>query len=353
MKPIVNLYNLGRAPYVRALRIQQLLFDKLKNYKSHSPSINGNTTTNCNNYALNTSANTTFITNNKTINHVTTLRSSQSPSPTTITNSLLLVEHEPVYTVGIRTKEYNDNYVLKLKEELDKHQMKADFVRTNRGGLITFHGPGQLVAYPIIYLGDFTSKIPNKSVKAYVNRLESTIIDTLTAAGLQGAHTMREYPGVWLDEGDRKIAFIGISCKRYVTMHGISINCDCNLSWFDHIVSCGIEDKSITSIRQEMSYKNDLQHLSNQTNLSNTSLSKLSTIASDAQSLSNFSSNQVGETSEGMFDLKQESSKYTVERVANIFCQSFSVNFDCDLRCGNLEQDIGVASDALSLECQQ
>lgn len=256
MKPIVNLYYLGRTPYVRALKIQEFLFDNLKNNKTQILSTGGEASTSRNNHAPNQSSKNTSITNNKIINHVTTLCSSQTPPPlppTTITNSLILVEHEPVYTVGIRTKDYDDNYVVKLKDELDKHQMKADFVRTNRGGLITFHGPGQLVAYPIIYLGDFTSRIPNKSVKAYVNRLESTIIDTLTAAGLQGAHTMREYPGVWLDEGDRKIAFIGISCKRYVTMHGISINCDCNLSWFDHIISCGIEDKSIINSSRTVS----------------------------------------------------------------------------------------------------
>jgi len=92
-------------------------------------------------------------------------------------NTLFIVEHDPVYTVGIRTKEYSSP---DLKERLEK--TGAQFVGTNRGGLITFHGPGQLVAYPILYLGDYNSK---RSVKWYVNTLERTIISTLDRLGIQ------------------------------------------------------------------------------------------------------------------------------------------------------------------------
>jgi lipoyl(octanoyl) transferase len=181
-----------------------------------------------------------------------------------------------------------------LQKTLDDNNLEADFVATNRGGLITFHGPGQLVAYPILHLGDFKRSIPNKSVKAYVKQLENTIIDTLATVGLKDAHTVPEYPGVWLDNGDRKIAFIGISCKRYVTMHGISINCDCDLSWFDHIVSCGIENKAITSVRQEFVTHNLSGDKSNNTQCPN----------------------------------------HGIQHIADAFCLSFAQHFDCDLREG-------------------
>lgn len=208
--PIVNLYKLGRLSYAKGLNFQQVLFEKLKSQAFQQ-------------------------------SEADIFRQG---------NSLVLLEHEPVYTIGLRARQYDTDFEKKLLRELDKHHLQADFCRTNRGGLITFHGPGQMVAYPILYLGDF-QKIKNRSVKAYVGCLESTIIDTLDRVGLNGAHTTREYPGVWLDGGRRKIAFVGIACKRYVTMHGISINCDCDLRWFDHIVSCGIEEKAITSIHRE------------------------------------------------------------------------------------------------------
>lgn len=218
LKPIVNIYKLGSLPYIRTLDIQRVLFDRLRD-----SIIKNNINIDCKNGSENSM------------------------------NSLLIVEHEPVYTIGLRTNSYGDNYVSRLQLELEKYNLKADFVSTNRGGLITFHGPGQLVAYPIIYLGDFTRSLGGKkSLKAYVHRLEETIIETLARIGLPGAHTVKEYPGVWVDHGQRKIAFIGIHCNRYVTMHGISINCDCDLTWFDHIVSCGIKDKAITSIKNEL-----------------------------------------------------------------------------------------------------
>lgn len=219
MRPAVKLYKLGRLSYQRALSAQQALFDNLKLDIAQREYDDG---------------------------------SEVSSSKRSITNSLILVEHDPVYTVGIRTQQYNDNYIAKLKYTLAEHGLNAEFFKTNRGGLVTFHGPGQLVAYPIIRLGDFSRTIEKKSVRAYVRALENIIIDTLAMVGLHDARTVEQFPGVWLDNGGRKIAFIGISCKRFVTMHGISINCDCDLSWFDHIVSCGIEDKSITSIRQEL-----------------------------------------------------------------------------------------------------
>lgn len=170
-------------------------------------------------------------------------------------NYLLLVEHEPVYTVGIRSKEYIDqNIEKKLK------QLGAEFVITNRGGLITFHGPGQLVAYPIINLKNFP--ITMRSVKKFVYLLESSIIDVCSDFSIN-ASRLNGFPGVWINS-DRKIAALGIHCSRYVTMHGISINCNVNLKWFDHIIPCGIENKYTTSLSKELNRNiiiDDIKHL--------------------------------------------------------------------------------------------
>jgi lipoyl(octanoyl) transferase len=160
-----------------------------------------------------------------------------------IENTLILVEHKPVYTIGIRTKLYNDNNIeVKLKG------LGADFVRTNRGGLITFHGLGQLVAYPILYLGSFNSK---KSIKWYVRQIELTIIDLCQSFGIN-ASVIDGFPGVWVNSNERKIAAIGLHASKCVTMHGLAINCNVDLKWFDHIVPCGIPDKKVTSLSNEL-----------------------------------------------------------------------------------------------------
>lgn len=305
MKPIVNLYKLGRMPYVKALSVQQVLFNALKRgvlleQEQEQQQLRRQKTNNvsqqiCQSVRQKQDMIQSVATTLKLSPHQqdATPTSSSSTSLSPRQNSLLLVEHEPVYTIGIRSKDYDEAFVIRLKEELDEHQLRADFVRTNRGGLITFHGPGQLVAYPIIYLGDFKDAIQNRSVKAYVHVLEATVIETLDRVGLPGAHTVRELPGVWLDDGARKIAFIGISCKRYVTMHGISINCDCDLTWFDHIISCGIKDKLITSVKEEMRSRPSYRA----------------------------SSHDQG------CNLRPD-----VESLSKAFCLSFSQNFNCTLR---------------------
>uniref|UniRef100_A0A6G1S467 Octanoyl-[acyl-carrier-protein]:protein N-octanoyltransferase LIPT2, mitochondrial n=1 Tax=Aceria tosichella TaxID=561515 RepID=A0A6G1S467_9ACAR len=283
MKPIVYVRRLGRIPYKKALDIQLVLFEDLK---SHVSSITTSST------ALETNQGGRFLKSSP--QHRSALFRDYRSTYFEPVNSLLLLEHNPVYTVGIRSQPYGHDYVSKLQEKLKDNNLNAEFVSTNRGGLITFHGPGQLVAYPIIYLGDFKQSVPKRSVKTYVKNLENTIIDTLAMVGLKNAHTVPEYPGVWLGGGDRKIAFIGISCKRHVTMHGISINCDCDLSWFDHIVSCGIENKAITSIRQEFMVGDQFRNNSNNTGCPNLG----------------------------------------VEHIANAFCSSFAQHFDCELREG-------------------
>ncbi|CAK1548312.1 unnamed protein product [Leptosia nina] len=154
-------------------------------------------------------------------------------------DTLLLVEHKPVYTVGIRDDTPNDE-INRLRE------LGAEFRKTNRGGLITFHGPGQLVAYPVINLKHYKT-----SVKWYVNSLEQTIINLCEELGIKANRS--PHTGVWIE--DNKIAAIGIHASRYVTSHGISLNCDNDLSWFDHIVPCGIEDKGVTSLTNETGVK--------------------------------------------------------------------------------------------------
>lgn len=152
-------------------------------------------------------------------------------------NTLVILEHKPVYTVGIRDKVYT------VEEETKLKNLGAEFWRTNRGGLITFHGPGQLVAYPVLDLKQFRT-----SVKWYVNQLECMVIRLCAEFGIKAQTS--PYTGVWVD--DRKICAIGIHGSRYITTHGLALNCNTDLTWFDHIVPCGIEGKGVTSISKEL-----------------------------------------------------------------------------------------------------
>ncbi|KAG5269763.1 hypothetical protein AALO_G00205810 [Alosa alosa] len=155
-----------------------------------------------------------------------------------VPNTLLLCEHHPVYTIGIRQAPYPPEEEERLKG------LGAEFFRTNRGGLITFHGPGQLVCYPILNLGCF-----KKSVRWYVCELEKTVIGLCGKFGLKAATSPDT--GVWV--GDNKICAIGIHCGRYITSHGIALNCNTEMNWFDNIVPCGIVGKGVTSLSLELS----------------------------------------------------------------------------------------------------
>ncbi|XP_076067338.1 lipoyl(octanoyl) transferase 2 isoform X2 [Oratosquilla oratoria] len=151
-------------------------------------------------------------------------------------HTLLLVQHDPVYTIGLRQSEYT------LAEEERLKALGADFQRTNRGGLITFLGPGQLTAYPILHLASFA-----KGIKWYVCALERTVIRTcqmLDVLAETSPHT-----GVWVK--DKKICALGIQ-GRHVTTHGLAFNCNIDLQWFDHIIPCGIKDKGVTSLSTEL-----------------------------------------------------------------------------------------------------
>jgi len=160
-----------------------------------------------------------------------------------VNNTLILVEHKPVYTIGVRSKPYED---LLLEKRLKG--LGAEFVRTNRGGLITFHGFGQLVVYPVLYLGSFHTL--NKSIRCYVRSLETTLIHLCHSFGVKTS-VVEGLPGVWVDN-DRKIAAIGIHCSNSVTTHGLALNCNVHLKWFEEVVPCGLSDKTVTSLSREL-----------------------------------------------------------------------------------------------------
>lgn len=151
--------------------------------------------------------------------------------------TVLLLQHSPVYTAGRRT------------EPLDRPFDGTPVVDVNRGGKITWHGPGQLVAYPIV-------PIPNLAVVDFVRSLETAIVGACVDLGLVSAMRVRGRSGVWVPEDERgperKVAAIGVRVASRVTMHGLAINCDCDLSWFDRIVPCGIRDAGVTSLSAEL-----------------------------------------------------------------------------------------------------
>jgi lipoyl(octanoyl) transferase len=154
---------------------------------------------------------------------------------------LILVEHDHVYTLG---KSANSNNIL---------NKVCEIIKTERGGDVTYHGPGQLVAYPIINL-----KKRKIGVKSYVKKIEELIIQTLGDFGLKTNIPFKE-TGVWIE--DRKIASIGIHVSRGVTMHGLAINVNTDLSYFDNIISCGIEGVKMTSLDKELGKKNRMNDI--------------------------------------------------------------------------------------------
>ena len=162
-------------------------------------------------------------------------------------NYLLMVEHPHVYTLG---KSGDIKNLLISEAELDKKQ--ATYYKINRGGDITYHGPGQLVGYPILDLDNFFTDIHK-----YLRFLEETIILTLADFGLKAERSKGE-TGVWLDVGTpfaRKICAMGVRASRWVTMHGFALNVNADLGYFDHIIPCGIEGKAVTSLNVELGKK--------------------------------------------------------------------------------------------------
>lgn len=159
-------------------------------------------------------------------------------------NYLLFVEHNPVYTLG---KSGDFSNLLVSEDELKRKG--AEFFKTNRGGDITFHGPGQLVAYPILDLDHFFT-----DVHKYLRFLEEAVIQTLAHWNIEATRSSGE-TGVWLDVDTpfaRKICAMGIRASRWITMHGLALNVDTDLSFFELMIPCGIPGKGVTSMKREL-----------------------------------------------------------------------------------------------------
>ena len=161
---------------------------------------------------------------------------------TEIEDTLILVEHEPVYTLG---KNADENHLLQNRDE------SVGVFQIERGGDITFHGPGQLVGYPILDLSNY-----KKSVSWYMRTLEQVTIDVLDEIGIE-AKRSEGLTGVWV--GDEKIAAQGVRISRWVTMHGFALNVNTDLSFYDGIIPCGIFDHGVTSIEQLLGKKQDME----------------------------------------------------------------------------------------------
>ena len=159
-----------------------------------------------------------------------------------IEDTFLMVEHEPVYTLG---KNANENHLLQSRDQ------SVDVFNIERGGDITFHGPGQLVGYPILDLSNY-----KKSISWYMRTLEQIIIDTVSEFGIE-AKRIEGLTGVWV--GDEKIAALGVRIRRWVTMHGFAMNVNTNLAFYDGIIPCGIFDHGVTSMENLIGYSINME----------------------------------------------------------------------------------------------
>ena len=168
-------------------------------------------------------------------------------------NHLLFCEHHPVFTLGKSGAGQN----LLINEEILR-QKGIGFYRNNRGGDITFHGPGQIVGYPILDLEQF-----GMGVKKYIFSLEEAVIETLQRYGIK-AGRLEGATGVWLDQdtpGARKICAIGVKASRFITMHGFAFNVNTDLSYYQYINPCGFTDKGVTSMEAELGGKQDFEEV--------------------------------------------------------------------------------------------
>jgi lipoyl(octanoyl) transferase len=182
---------------------------------------------------------------NETISQKISNRNLEPQEQIETKNHLLFVEHPHVYTLG---KSGDATHLLIDDNQLEEKQ--ATYYKINRGGDITYHGPGQLVGYPILDLDHFFTDIHK-----YLRLLEETIILTLDEYGIKAGRSKGE-TGVWLDENNvfkaRKICAMGVRCSRWVTMHGWGFNVNANLDYFSNIIPCGIQDKAVTSLNKEL-----------------------------------------------------------------------------------------------------
>ncbi len=167
-------------------------------------------------------------------------------------NYLIFCEHPHVYTLG---KSGDENNLLVKKEDL--HTLQASYYHINRGGDITYHGPGQIVVYPILDLENFFTDIHQ-----YMRMLEEAVIQTLKEFNVEAGRTKGQ-TGVWIDSENkskaRKICALGVKMSRWVSLHGLAFNVNADLEYFKHIVPCGIDDKAVTSLEKEAGKVQDMQ----------------------------------------------------------------------------------------------
>ena len=191
---------------------------------------------------------------NETISQKIANRNLEPQLQVNTSNHLLFVEHPHVYTLG---KSGDVSHLLINEDQLE--EKKATYYKTNRGGDITYHGPGQLVGYPILDLDHFFTDIDK-----YLRLLEETIIQTLDEYGIKAGRSKGE-TGVWLEEDNlfkaRKICAMGVRCSRWVTMHGWGFNVNSNLNYFSNIVPCGIHNKAVTSLNKELGQDVDMNEI--------------------------------------------------------------------------------------------
>ena len=166
------------------------------------------------------------------------------------TNILIFLQHTPVYTLG----KSGDIKNLRIPIE----DTDAEYYETNRGGDITYHGPGQLTGYPIFNMNEF-----DLGVREYVYRIEQCVIDCMASYGIK-CNRIDEASGVWVSAGTevpRKICAIGIKVSKGISMHGFALNINTNLSYFENIIPCGLEDKGVTSLQKELGREVDFEEV--------------------------------------------------------------------------------------------
>jgi lipoyl(octanoyl) transferase len=191
---------------------------------------------------------------NETVQQKIRNRKAEPEDQTATVNHLLFCQHPHVYTLGKSGKE--KNLLLSPEELTDKN---ISYHKINRGGDITYHGPGQLVAYPVLDLDNFFTDIHK-----YLRTLEQVVINTLSRLNII-AGRINNLTGVWVDHEEqinpRKICAMGVKASRWVTMHGLALNVNTNLNYFNYIVPCGIEGKAVTSIEKELNQKVSLDYI--------------------------------------------------------------------------------------------
>lgn len=189
-----------------------------------------------------------------TIRRKTAIRNNEAlPGEVETPNYLIFCQHPHVYTLGKSGKAEN-----LLLDEAGLKEKQASYYPINRGGDITYHGPGQIVCYPILDLDNFFTDI-----HLYLRTLEEAVILTLADYGLS-AGRYPGYTGVWFDADNvhaRKICAMGVRCSRWVTMHGLAMNVNTDLDYFKNIVPCGIDDKAVTSLQNELGREVDIKEV--------------------------------------------------------------------------------------------